>query len=53
MFRSIQRLVPIAAIGLVMLLGGCVFYPEGGYRHGGYGPGWGWHGGGWHEGWRR
>jgi len=44
--------MPVAALCLATLLGGCVVVPEGGYGHG-HGRGWYGHGGGWHEGWRR
>ena len=59
-----RRLLPIAAIGLAALLGGCVAYPA--YPAYGYGYGYGYPapyyggayvgwGGGWHDGggWRR
>jgi hypothetical protein len=43
--HTLRRFIPIAALCLATLLGGCVVVPEGGYRHG-------WHGG-WHDGWHR
>lgn len=51
MSRTLRRFMPIAALCLATLLGGCVVVPwGGGYGRGGWG-----HGGheGWHEGWRR
>ena len=62
--RSVRRIVlpAVAALGLAVLLGGCVVtpaYPGYGYYGPGYGyapgyvafgGGWGWHGGGdWHH----
>jgi hypothetical protein len=67
MFGSFRpgALLPLGALALAMLLGGCVYYPGYGYYGGGYGApysgggvvayggGWGWHGG-WHDrGWYR
>ncbi len=54
---SLRFLLPLAALGLVGMLGGCVAYPAYGYGYGApyygapyYGGGWG-HGHGWgHEG---
>jgi len=48
MSRAYRHFMPIAALCLVTLLGGCVVVPDGGYRHGWYG-----YGHGWHEGWHR
>ena len=48
MSHVLRRALPVFALCLATLLGGCVIEPWGGYRHGWYGPGW--HGG-WHEGW--
>jgi hypothetical protein len=45
MSRGIRRLLPVAALCLATLLGGCVIFPE----HYGHGHHWG--EGGW--GWRR
>ena len=49
MSRTLRRFMPIAALCLATLLGGCVVVPEGGYRNGWYGRDW--HEGG-REGWR-
>ena len=49
MSRTLRRFMPIAALCLATLVGGCVVVPEGpgyyghGYGHGYYGHGWGWH----------
>jgi hypothetical protein len=48
MSRALRRLVPMVMLCLATLLGGCIVYPDGGYRHG-----WGWHDHDWHEGWHR
>jgi hypothetical protein len=39
MSRKFCRFMPIAALCLATLVGGCVVVPE----HHGYWPGWGWH----------
>jgi hypothetical protein len=39
MSRKLRRFMPIAALCLATLVGGCVVVPE----HHGYWPGWGWH----------
>ena len=67
MFSSLRhrRLLPLAALALAALLGGCVYPAYPGYGYGGgyyggpyyggggvvaYGGGWGWRGGGgWHD----
>jgi hypothetical protein len=67
MFRSRRSrwLMPLGALALATLLGGCYAYPAypgygyyggyyGGPYYGGgavvaYGGGWGWHDGGWHH----
>jgi hypothetical protein len=41
MSRMLRRLMPVAALCLATLLGGCVVVP---YGHG-------WYGHGWHDGW--
>jgi hypothetical protein len=57
-------MLPLAALALAVLLGGCVYAPYPGYGYNGapyyagptvaFGGGWGWHGHGWHDGdWRR
>ncbi len=43
---TLRRILPVAALCLATLLGGCVYAPEwggGGYHHGWWGHGWGWH----------
>jgi hypothetical protein len=44
MSRTIRHFMPIAALCLATLLGGCVIFPERGYDggHPHWGGGWGW-----------
>ncbi len=46
MHRAIRRILPVVALGLATLLGGCIIAPE----RGGWGHGWWGHDrGGWHR----
>ena len=56
MFHKLRRILPLTALCLAALLGGCVVAPGyGGYGHGWYGHGhhgwggWEGRGGGWHR----
>ena len=43
MSRNVRRLIPVAALALATLLGGCVVVPGHGYYGHPYWGGWGWH----------
>ena len=44
----LRSLLPVAALLLAGMLGGCIIYPDHGYHHHGY-----YYGGGYGGGWRR
>jgi hypothetical protein len=61
---KLGRTLPLAALALAALLGGCVYAPYPGYGGGygvpyyagptvAFGGGWGWHDHDWHGDWRR